>query len=855
MSPHAKQDSSRFSRPLFSMLAAALFAAAPVAVSGQEESRLVELVVTAQKREQSLQDIPVAVTAVAGEQLVEYGITDVFDLQQNVPSLISDRSQVSTTANFSIRGIGTSAQNFGLEPSVGLYVDGVYRAQPSSIINELVDIERVEVVRGPQGTLFGRNTSAGAILINSVAPNHEGGDNYFELSYGNLDLFTANGGFGASLVEDLLAVRVTGFLASRDGYVDALGLDANQEINIDALTREVHVDAFGSGKSVINDRDRWGGRVQLLFTPNEDLSARVILDYAELNEVCCAAGTLRNNYFSFNGQPGSDALFAALGAPVISENQLFDDVVAVGFLPTSSNEDKGASAEINWDVGPGKVTSITAFRKFSTFDNIDADFSAADVVNRLNDAKSDTFSQELRFAYDSERFNYIAGAYYFTQDLYSRTDTSFGLHSNAVLVNSNPDLAAAVNGVNALSAATGGLVPTVANAGPPGTSARNMMTQDHEAWALFGQVDFRVMEQLELSAGLRYTDENKDLLGVFEQDNTGPPPNFTAIGTNLALVSAGLARPDLQALGPLFAPGWGFYLLPVLAPRPNVDETLNDSQLTWNVKLSWFANDDLMFYGGYATGFKSGGTNTDRIHPAFSQLFGAETSDSFEVGVKADFPAQHLRANLTLHYTTIKDFQSNSFTGTGFNLQNAGKLDVKGGELEVTWQPTANVMFSGSYTYNDAEYDSFVRANCWVATPFLTGQPDPGRRNPNDQFCDRSGDRKSGNPEHAFILSASTSYPLSATVNGYVHADYNYRSSIVTDINVDPLKLHDGFGLLNARAGLVLQGIDLDVALWARNLLDEDYTGLVFDVPLQTGKLNTYAREPRTFGVTVRKLF
>ena len=224
MSLLAKQDSSRFYRPLFSMLAIALFAAAPAAVTGQEESRLVELVVTAQKREQSLQDIPVAVTAVAGEQLVEYGITDVFDLQQNVPSLLSDRSQVSTTANFSIRGIGTSAQNFGLEPSVGLYVDGVYRAQPSSIINELVDIERVEVVRGPQGTLFGRNTSAGAILINSVAPSHDGGDNYFELSYGNLDLFTANGGFGASLVEDLLAVRVTGFLASRDGYVDALGL-------------------------------------------------------------------------------------------------------------------------------------------------------------------------------------------------------------------------------------------------------------------------------------------------------------------------------------------------------------------------------------------------------------------------------------------------------------------------------------------------------------------------------------------------------------------------------------------------------------------------------------------------------
>ena len=220
--------------PLLFAVATLMESGAPVA---QEQGYLEEIMVTAQKREQNIQDIPVAVTALSGEQLVEHGITDMFDLQQSAPGLIVDQSQTATTANFSIRGVGTSSQNFGLESSVGLYVDGVYRARQSAMINELVDVERVEVLRGPQGTLFGRNTSSGAVLLNTVAPDHET-DGYLEMTYGNLDLFSANGAFGGSLIEDVLAVRVTGFTTSRDGFVDAVG----------------------QGESLINDRNRQGGR-------------------------------------------------------------------------------------------------------------------------------------------------------------------------------------------------------------------------------------------------------------------------------------------------------------------------------------------------------------------------------------------------------------------------------------------------------------------------------------------------------------------------------------------------------------------------------------------------------------------
>ena len=836
------------------------FLAFPCAVLAQTDSNLETIKVTAQKREQSIQDVPVAVTAWSGDKLVEYGVTDVFDLQQTAPGLVADNSQDLTTANFSIRGIGTSGQNFGLEPSVGLYVDGVYRSRQGAIVNELVDIERVEVLRGPQGTLFGRNSSAGAILFNTVAPSHET-EGYFELNYGNLDLFTANGAFGSSLVEDLLAFRVTGFTTQRDGHIDVLGGEQN----------------------VINDRDRKGGRAQLLFTPHQDVSLRVVADYAEIDEVCCGVGTFRNNYVGFDGRPGSDSLLALLGTPLLSEDQLFDDIAAVNRLPATRHEDKGIMAELNWDNDYGSFTSITAWRSFDSRDNADVDFTLADLVERINEGESDTFSQELRFTYDGDRVKYLAGAYYYTQDLNSRSRLTAGNTFAPFVVNGSPDLSLLVNGTNQLLALAGPLarlagLPLPGQAGnplPPGSYAEDLMMQEHEAWALFGQIDFNLSDQLALSAGLRYTDESKDLDGTFDNAGVFGPPlgDLNQMGASLVFLGQTLGAlqgqpldparlpallqvigPHLNRLSPLFAPGWGYYLLPILSPRPGVDETLRDDQITWNAKLSWFPDPDTMVYASYATGFKSGGTNTDRVHPAFSQLFDAETLDTFELGVKTELPQQRLRANLALHYTTVDDFQSIAFTGTGFNLSNAGKLESWGGELELTWQPLSNLLLSGAYVYNEAKYDSFEGASCWVATPFQTGQQDPGYRGAGLP-CDRSGFRVSGSPENTLILSATGSYPLSATAEGYLHADYSYRSSIMTDNNNDPLKLQDGFGLLNMRAGVMLQSLGLDIAFWARNLLDKDYHGVVFDSPLQDGRLTSYSREPRTYGVTLRKSF
>jgi outer membrane receptor protein involved in Fe transport len=190
-----------------------------IAAPATHAQMLEEVIVTAQKREQNLQDVPIAVSAFTGAMLAESGIKDIFDLQSNVPSLRVNSEQTSTVSQFSIRGVFTSGQNFGLESSVGLYVDGVYRARQGSMINNLVDVAAVEVLRGPQGTLFGRNTPAGAVSITSTKPDHEG-SGFIEATYGEFDLYSASGAKSISVIDNVLALRATGFVSKRDGFID-----------------------------------------------------------------------------------------------------------------------------------------------------------------------------------------------------------------------------------------------------------------------------------------------------------------------------------------------------------------------------------------------------------------------------------------------------------------------------------------------------------------------------------------------------------------------------------------------------------------------------------------------------------
>jgi len=838
----------------------------PLLVSQFSLAGIEEIIVTAQKREQNLQDVPIAVSALSGTQLNNLSISDVFDLQDSVPALAVRQNQTATTSNFSIRGVGTSGSNFGLESSVGLYVDGVYRARQNSMINEMVDMAGVEVLRGPQGTLFGRNTSSGAVLMNTAAPSQEFGG-YVSASAGNLGLISTQGAVGGGLVDDVLAWRLAGFTTDRDGYVS------------DRLL----------GSDSINDRDREGGRLQFLYTPSDDIRIRLIGDYSRIDETCCSAVTVNNNYqvYTRDSLTGSYATFPGFGSDsilslpssvlipgtpipgfgvaLIGEDQVFDDLVSLSSLPESTNRDKGFSIQADWDLSSGTLTSISGWREFESNDYVDGDFSSIDIFSRRERADQEAFTQEFRFHFSGDRVEGIVGAYYFQQTLDSLSDTQLGVDTNnyvalgvysqasslagqAALAAQGDDLGSAVALQNAaFSAAELGTAMVLGlenvpldpastlyplqlagfsgQAFPATASGLNRMSQDHKAWALFGQFDYRFTDTVIVTAGLRYTSEEKEIEGTFSE----PGASWGAL----------LGLPDLT----------------IINPRENIDETLNDEQITGTLKLSWYPLEDLLFFASFGTGYKSGGTNTDRINPAFSVIFDAETSETFELGMKADIPAHNLRLNVTLHHTTTEDYQTNAFQGNGFNLSNAGKVEARGGELELWWSPTATFSGNFAYVYNKAEFKGFDKANCWIAYSWLTGVHDPGRGAPTDQFCDRSGGALDTNPEHSFIVGGSKIFPLGQGRELYVRGDYVYRGEQYMDSNLDPYKIQDGYGVFNARTGVRLLSQGIDIALWGRNLSDEDYLNVHFDVPLQFGKLNAYTAEPRTYGATLRVEF
>ena len=850
--------------------------AAPTFAQGEDASFLEEIVVVAQKREQNLMDVPVAITAVTGAQIEQSGIKDMIDLQQSVPGLIVGGSQTTTTTNFSIRGIGSTSNNFGVESSVGLYVDGVYRSRQSSLINELVDVQAVEVLRGPQGTLFGKNTASGAINVRTVAPSTDGNNAFVEVTAGDYDLARVAAATNIVL-SDNLAVRGTLFTSKRDGYVT----DDNFRQQISPIS--------GPVEDLYNDRDRIGMRLQLAYDNQDDFNLRVIADYAEIDEVCCIGTTRVDSLFSRGalaaGQVlnGPDAILMSMGRTVYTDqNYPFalppnviqasweDYRTAVNFAPISQNEDRGISVEMNKSLTNGSTfTSVTAYRAFDTYDSIDADFTDTSIAERTNDAAQQSFSQEFRLAGEfGESSNWVVGAYYFAQDIKSNTRTIGGteLQTYADLGNAAqglPTLSDITNGVTAISqglAGAGIAFPAGAQGFPPGAFANDDVTQEHDGYAVFGQVDWALSDAFELSLGARFTDETKDIEAIYTQTNPGTMvPDTTAIATSIFLfqqwAAGGMvgAPPDLTPLLAVAQPneGWAAWTLAPFSPRPDVRETLSDDQVTGTVKGTWFINDNAMAYASYSTGFKSGGTNTDRIWFYLPQLFNAETSKSAEIGFKGDL-GDRFRIALALYQTDFEDFQANSFTGTGFNLQNAGDLEVKGVEVEFTWQPLDNTLVSGYFAHNEGEFKTFELGTCWDATPFHTLMPDPGL-NPSTGTCSRGGEAIPYNPEDRFNLSVMQSFPMGNN-EMFLRAEYAWASEQLTDGDNDPLTKMEDFGILNVRLGYNIESWNSSITLWGRNITDERYYGGSYDPPLlDTGRTNSYPSEPATYGITFRK--
>jgi outer membrane receptor protein involved in Fe transport len=838
-------------------------------VSAQDDEAIFEeIIVTVQRREQSIMDVPVAVSALSGAQIEAAGIKDMFDLQQNVPGLIVGQSQTSTSTNFSIRGIGSTANNFGVESSVGMYVDGVYRSRQSSLVNDLADIESVEIARGPQGTLFGKNTASGAIIIRTKRPSQDR-EAFVDVTIGDLNLIKVSGGMNFSL-SDNIAMRATLFSSQRDGYVD------------DAVF----------GDNFYNDRDRFGGRLQLGVNElGDDFNMRFILDYAEIDETCCVAVSQVDGLVSQASLPtgipvfGSDAQIMAMGGtiytdfpyppgffpPNVQTGVGFEDyLVSYDSKPRSTNEDTGLSMEFNKGLGDSAtLTSITAYRTFDTFDEIDADFTNVPLISRINEAEIESFSQELRISGEfGEGSNYVLGAYYFGQEIDTETFTGdpsgalglLGTYLDAV----EPSLVDAVTLVDTVAGLVGPPYPTAGTPFPAGVSSQDTVNQDQSGYAVFGQVDWSITDKFMVTLGARYTDETKKINSVYVQTAQGPPIDLDALG----LIGCQLDQPpgcfatlppplqvppnfaDPATLG-VFIPfgfeAWGSYLFPPLSPRPDLDAELSDDETTGTVKFTWFPSDSTMLYASWATGFKSGGTNVDRISPAFDPIFGPETSESIEVGLKGQYGPVQLKA--AIYDVEYDDFQANSFTGTGFNLQNAGKLSTQGYELEMLWRPTDSTEVQAHYTHNEGEFDEFLGGTCWTTYPFHTGIADPGI-GPIAEVCDKTGFSIPYNPENRAFLAMTQEIDIGADTSIFIRGEYSYASSMWTDGDLDPFTKQESVEIVNLRLGVNFDRIASSLTLWGRNITDERYFHGSFDQPLGAGRMNSYPAQPASYGVT-----
>ena len=808
----------------------ALIACAVCALMGStsqadDQPVIEEVVVTAQKREQSIQDVPIAISAFDRQFLDEAGIDDVFELQFFVPGLTVYNSQSAAQTNFNIRGVGTAGNSVSLESSVGLYVDGVYRARQSSAINDLVDLERVEVLKGPQGTLFGKNTASGAIQFLTVAPQLDDFSGYLEVNGGSESYANLNGAINIPVIDGKAAARFSAGWTQRDGYVDNTTTGTEQ-----------------------NERDRFSVRGQLMIYPTDALSIRVIADHSEIDESCCSAANI------FDGPGDTTAAFIAaggipflmgppgtsyrasiedLGGDVVLADRFNDDEVALNVDPSSLIEESGISVEISWDLSDtATLTSITAFRDYEATNITDGDFTSLGTLRARENTDQETFTQEFRLTGSwGQRLSYVAGAYYFDQDLDNHLALRIGEDGNRFITGGatlgmldalgafEPVIPAGAICAGFVSPALVPLCPLPAF--PPDEGADDVSSQSQQSWAVFAQGDIHLTDDLILTLGVRYTDEEKDMNVTFIE--TIPTPVYAGFTPFSPLI------PDLE------------------------DVRYEQDQTTGTAKLTYHWNDSLMTYASYGRGYKSGGTNIARIDPATGAplLFDPETSDAYEIGLKTDLLDQRLRVNAALYRMNFDDFQENTFVGTGFVLQNAGKIETQGGELEIFALPTHWLSLQAGAAYVDAEYESFLAGAC-TRTPLLASPDAAAPAFP--VVCDNSGNVVPGTPEWTLFGSARVDYAL-ASGNVYAQLDVNWRDETANGNDNDANKRQDSFTLVNLRLGYRFAQDRYDISLWGKNVFDEDYHGGSFNSVIREGSISAFHTEPATWGLTFRATY
>lgn len=843
----------------------AMLAINPATVGAQEaaeeaedaQSVLGTVTVTASKRETTLQDLPVSVGVTTGEVIEQAQIRDILDLQTIAPSLRVSQNQSSTATTFIIRGFGNGANNIGIEPSVGVFIDGVFRSRSAGQIGDLANVSRVEVLRGPQSTLFGKNASAGVISVVTKEPGSEFGGSA-EVTYGNFNQVVVKGDISGPITENLSFGIDAGY-NRRDGFFDIVNLDED-----------------------INDRNRYNVRGQLVYRPTDDLKFRLIGDFSNLDEACCFAGNLVAG-------PTVPAI-GAVGGVIIPED-VFGGETFLNLVPENEVDSFGVSLQSDWTVGPIDITSILAYRGLNSFELQDVDFSSADIVNSTTDQDIDTFTAELRFASNFDGpLNFLLGGFYFNEDISQDSQLITGEDTRLFFEFLTPTGPGTFLGVEA------GLGLPFNSIFSPGLLTDEAFTLDNESYSIFGTVDFQPIDRLTLTAGFNFTDDSKDFtadLTAFDELANVNLVDAGIIGGLLGLGIPGFDPTDPAALAafasdpataPIFAavaagaqdpaqnPLLGlapFQFQPPFLSVPNVVESgqTRDDDLSYTLRAAFELSDNVNVYFSYATGFKASSVNLSRDSRPLASDFTAgpgnstilappsnilnaglavpnlvtgtrsvdpEEAEVFEAGIKGQF--DRVGFNFAIFTQTLEDFQANAFTGTGFALTNAGQSTINGFEFDTTIAPIEPLVLTFAVTYLDTIFDSF----------------------PGSSVGDLTGEEIGGVAQFSLATSATYTHGFNDGSSLIGRIDYNFDSNV--DIN-NGLPTFGNTPLFQREVNLVNAALTyrltngIEASVFARNLFDDEFLTTVFDGVAQAGTVSAYPNGPRTFGGTLRYRF
>ena len=793
----------------------AMFASASVL---SQNLILEEIIVTATKRVVGLQEVPIAISVMSGAEISEKGLTKMEDLAMYMPNV--HVAEASAGTQMFIRGIG-SGVNYGFEQSVGTFVDGVYFGRGRSARGKFLDIERVEVLKGPQSTLFGKNTVAGALNITTAQPTEEF-EGYVSAGYTTeLEAMTIT-----SMVSGPLSDTVRGRLAVRayddKGYVENLaanGVDGPQNESV-----------YVRGTLAIDLNEDWTATIKA-----ENGYVDIIGRQELISETNAATGPSAALY----GSPlGSTNFAAGFGYTTYEQNvddlPLFDDTESNIFQVTLD----GTFAEHG-------IKIVLASTDYEFTNSLDSDYSPLKLLNRGRNEEHEQLSAEFIISSPSDdKFEYLAGGFYQQEDLsnarYTHVDMSavgplqagvFGQLNTA-----NP----ALGGASFAGMFLGGNLVPATDSGILDATARSFFSQDAESWSVFAEGTYNLSDTLRVTAGLRYSEDEK------EMSKRGTVGYIDPTAAASTLVPAQLAAVYGSALK--------------LATVHSYTRDRKEDHVTGHVNVQWDMTNDAMVYLELGNGYKAGGFDEDNgmgrqvetLNGVSDDLadFEDESVDTIEIGAKINLADGRGRLNIATFSSTYEDVQVSTFDGNaGFVVGNAAESEVQGIEADVLYRLTEELTLNGAFAYLDATYKSFPGAGCTNAQSIAT---------PTGCVQDLTGKPLQFAPEHTANVGVTYETELSSGLLLSAGLDYNWTDDVVVSADLDDNLVQKSYGKLNARISLA--GNDQwQVSLVGKNITDEATFMWGNDIPLGSlGFKGSYFKlidPPRTVELSARMNF